>query len=43
VLDAVAQANVRATNRTSSSRIGAMVRSDSDKAWRWQSEGQTNA
>lgn len=38
VLDAVAQANVRATNRTSSSRIGAAVRGDSDKAWRWQTE-----
>jgi cell division protein FtsW len=38
VLDAVAQANVRTTNRTSSSRIGAAVRDDSDKAWRWQSE-----
>jgi cell division protein FtsW len=34
VIDVVAQANVRATNRISSSRIGAAVRSD--KAWRWQ-------
>jgi cell division protein FtsW len=41
VLDAVAQANVRATNRTSNSRIGAAVRTDSDKAWRWQTEGAT--
>jgi cell division protein FtsW len=41
VLDAVAQANVRANNRTSSSRIGAAVRGDSDKAWRWQTEGTT--
>ncbi len=39
VLDAVAQANVRATNRTTGSRIGAAVRNDSDKAWRWQTEG----
>jgi cell division protein FtsW len=38
VLDAVAQANVRVTNRTSNSRIGAAVRNDSDKAWRWQTE-----
>jgi cell division protein FtsW len=37
VLDAVAQANVRAVNRTTGSRIGAAVRSD--KAWRWQTEG----
>jgi cell division protein FtsW len=38
LLDAVAQANLRSeVRRTSSSRIGAVVRSD--KAWRWQ-EGQ---
>lgn len=43
VLDAVAQANVKATNRTTASRIGAAVRADSDKAWRWQhqTEGAT--
>ena len=41
VLDAVAQANVRSSNRTSSSRIGAAVKGDSDKAWRWQTEGQS--
>ena len=39
VLDAVAQANVRSTNRTSNSRIGAAVKGDSDKSWRWQNEG----
>ncbi len=39
VLDAVAQANVRSSNRTSTSRIGAAVKGDSDKAWRWQNEG----
>ena len=39
VLDAVAQANVRSSNRTSTSRIGAAVKGDSDKAWRWQTEG----
>ena len=44
VLDAVAQANVRATNRTTTSRIGAAVRADSDKAWRWQTDpGQSHA
>ncbi len=37
ILDVVAQANVRSTQRTTSSRIGAAVRSD--KAWRWQNEG----
>ncbi len=37
VIDVVAQANVRSTQRTTSSRIGAAVRSD--KAWRWQTEG----
>ena len=42
VLDAVAQANVRSSNRTSTSRIGAAVKGDSDKSWRWQNEG-TNA
>jgi cell division protein FtsW len=43
VLDAVAQANVRSsTNRTTTSRIGAAVKGDSDKSWRWQNEG-TNA
>ena len=41
VLDAVAQANVRSGNRISSSRIGAAVKGDSDKAWRWQTEGQS--
>jgi cell division protein FtsW len=39
VIDVVAQANVRSTQRTTSSRIGAAVRSD--KAWRWQTEGAT--